>query len=191
MRPWLRRPRPGRRPRPAQRATTMKEISMNRTLGLILAVAVAGALAAASQAGNRSTQHSPRYGALHVAKERSAYPGLAAQLCTITSSNLRAIKVGSKVVYASAAGGPRWTVTSSSIRVTTRPSATSSSIRGQDGHGHVSGGTGQLTGSARALQSRSIQRPVSGTGTGDSGSRRAARTRTLPVGRRTVARDGW
>ena len=78
---------------------------MNRILGLILAVAVAGVLAAASQAGNHTTQHSPRYGALHVTKECSAYSGLAGQFCTITSSNLTAIKVGSKVVYASAASG--------------------------------------------------------------------------------------
>jgi hypothetical protein len=78
---------------------------MKRILGLILAVAVAGVLAAASQAGNRSQEPSPRYGALHVTKECSAYSGLAGQFCTITSSNLKAIKVGSRVVYASAAGG--------------------------------------------------------------------------------------
>ena len=78
---------------------------MNRILGLILAVAMAGVLAAASQAGNRSPQHYPRYGALHVTKECSAYSGLAGQFCTITSANLKAIKVGSRVVYASAAVG--------------------------------------------------------------------------------------
>ena len=78
---------------------------MNRILGLILAVAVAGVLAAASQAGNRSPQHHPRYGALHVTKECSAYTGLAGQFCTIKSSNLKAIKVDSRVVYASAAVG--------------------------------------------------------------------------------------
>jgi hypothetical protein len=46
----------------------------------------------------------PRGGELHVAKECSEYTGLAGSFCTITSSNLDAIPVGSKVVYASAAG---------------------------------------------------------------------------------------
>jgi hypothetical protein len=45
-----------------------------------------------------------RSGELHVAKECSEYTGLAGSFCTITSSNLDAIPVGSKVVYASAAG---------------------------------------------------------------------------------------
>ncbi len=45
-----------------------------------------------------------RSGDLHVTKECSAYTGLAGQFCTITSSNLEAIEVGSRVVYAQAAG---------------------------------------------------------------------------------------
>lgn len=47
---------------------------------------------------------SPRSGVLHVTKECSAYTGLAGSYCTITSSNLKAIKVGSRIVYTSAAG---------------------------------------------------------------------------------------
>jgi hypothetical protein len=47
---------------------------------------------------------SPRSGALHVTKECSEYTGQAGAFCTITSSNLDAIEVGSRVVYASAAG---------------------------------------------------------------------------------------
>ena len=47
---------------------------------------------------------SPRSGALHVTKECSAYTGLAGSFCTITSSNLDAIEVGSRIVYARAAG---------------------------------------------------------------------------------------
>ena len=80
--------------------------SMNRNLGLILAVAVAvaaaGALALASQA--RTAASSPRSGALHVTKECSAYTGLAGFFCTITSSNLKSIEDGSRVVYDQAAG---------------------------------------------------------------------------------------
>ena len=46
----------------------------------------------------------PRSGALHVTKECSVYTGLAGSFCTITSSNLEQIEVGSRVVYANAAG---------------------------------------------------------------------------------------
>jgi hypothetical protein len=45
-----------------------------------------------------------RSGALHVTKECSAYdPTTAGSFCTITSSNINAIKAGMKVVYASPA----------------------------------------------------------------------------------------
>jgi hypothetical protein len=59
-----------------------------------------------AQAGN-SDEHaasssSKRSGALHATKECSAYTGLAGAYCTITSSNIKAIPVGSKVVYAKA-----------------------------------------------------------------------------------------
>jgi hypothetical protein len=69
--------------------------------GLLLAAVAAGAFAVASSAEN--TGSSPRSGALRVTKECSQYTGAAGSFCTITSSNLNAIKVGSRVVYASAA----------------------------------------------------------------------------------------
>lgn len=71
--------------------------------GLLLAAVAAGAFAVASSAGDTG---SPRSGALHVTKECSQYNFQAGSFCTITSSNLNAIKVGSRVVYASAAGDP-------------------------------------------------------------------------------------
>lgn len=46
---------------------------------------------------------SPRSGDLLVTKECSEYTGAAGAFCTITSSNINAIKVGSRVVYAEAA----------------------------------------------------------------------------------------
>src|SRR5256885_5951426 len=67
---------------------------------LLLAIVVTGAVAVASSAGNTG---SPRSGELHVTKNCSHYTGAAGSFCTITSSNLNAIKVGSRVVYASAA----------------------------------------------------------------------------------------
>ena len=47
---------------------------------------------------------SPRSGDLHATKECSSYTGAAGSFCTITASNLEQIEIGSKVVYASAAG---------------------------------------------------------------------------------------
>jgi hypothetical protein len=49
---------------------------------------------------------SVRKGDLHVTKECSKYTGAAGSYCTITSSNLAAIQVGSKVFYDQAAGVP-------------------------------------------------------------------------------------
>jgi hypothetical protein len=45
---------------------------------------------------------SPRSGDLNVTKECSQYAGLAGQFCTITSSNVEAIEVGSRVIYLTA-----------------------------------------------------------------------------------------
>ena len=45
-----------------------------------------------------------RSGDLHVTKECSEYTGQAGSFWTITSSNVKAIEVGSRVVYAQAAG---------------------------------------------------------------------------------------
>jgi hypothetical protein len=43
-------------------------------------------------------------GELQITKECSAYTGQAGSFCTITSSSLAAIPVGSRIVYATAAG---------------------------------------------------------------------------------------
>ena len=51
-----------------------------------------------------SLSSSPRSGALHVTKECSQFTRLAGGFCTITSSNIKEIEVGSKVIYASASG---------------------------------------------------------------------------------------
>ena len=71
---------------------------MNRTLALVLAVVAAGIAATGGFAG--STERS---GALHVTKNCERYDFSAGSFCTITSSNITAIKRGMKVVYASAA----------------------------------------------------------------------------------------
>lgn len=69
-----------------------------------LAASAPGNDASASQSVDQSLSASPRSGALQVTKECSEYTGLAGDFCTITSSNVKAIEVGSRVVYAQAAG---------------------------------------------------------------------------------------
>ena len=49
-------------------------------------------------------ESSRRSGALHVTKECSEYTRLAGSFCTITSSNLKQIAVGTKVIYKKASG---------------------------------------------------------------------------------------
>jgi hypothetical protein len=70
------------------------------TIPLALCAAVAvGLLGPGAAAAD-----SPRSGALHVTKECSQYTGQAGSFCTITSSTLKAIDGGSKVIYLQPAG---------------------------------------------------------------------------------------
>jgi hypothetical protein len=64
-------------------------------VALVLAVSTGAVSASSAQNGN-----------LHVTKECSEFTGLAGSFCTITSSNLAAIKVGSRVYYDQAPGIP-------------------------------------------------------------------------------------
>jgi hypothetical protein len=72
-----------------------------RSKKLLLTIAAAAA-AAGVVAGVGSADATPRSGALHVTKECSQYNFQAGDFCTITSSSIPQIKVGSRVVYASA-----------------------------------------------------------------------------------------
>ena len=89
-----------------------------------------------------------RSGDLHVTKECPAYKGLAGDFCTIKSSNLEAIEVGSKVVYAQAADAGKL---DSDIVLDAGPGNTAAGHVVLDlgaGTGVVtfSGGTGKFTG---------------------------------------------
>jgi hypothetical protein len=65
------------------------------------------ALTVALSAGGASVSaSSDRHRNLRVTKECSQYNGAAGSFCTITSSNIPEIKVGSKVLYDQAAGIP-------------------------------------------------------------------------------------
>ena len=72
---------------------------MKRAFLLVSAIAAAGIVATTG-----SAMHAKRSGALHVTKECSQYHGRVGEFCTITSSNIRAIKPGMRVVYLSAPG---------------------------------------------------------------------------------------
>jgi hypothetical protein len=121
---------------------------MKRMFVLILAVAMAAGFAAASHVRSVAAS-SPRSGVLHVAKECSAYTGLAGSFCTITSSNLNAIDVGSRIVYAQAAGAA--SLDSDIVLDTGHGNNTASghvTLDFASGSGLVtfSGGTGRFTG---------------------------------------------
>jgi hypothetical protein len=84
---------------------------MTKVLGSLTAAAalIAGsvALTLSLSSGARSVwAQSTRSGALHITKECSEYTGTAGAFCTITSSNIAEITVGSRVYYDQAAGTP-------------------------------------------------------------------------------------
>jgi hypothetical protein len=85
----------------------MKLKVMNTTFALALLL-VAGFVTLSLSTGVASVSASPerKQGPLHVTKECSEYTGQAGSFCTFTSSNLAAIKVGSKIFYDQAAGTP-------------------------------------------------------------------------------------
>jgi len=66
--------------------------------------ASAAVSASRNAGGDNGGGNSRRSGALHVTKECSQYTRLAGGFCTITSSNFKAIKVGTRVIYAVASG---------------------------------------------------------------------------------------
>jgi hypothetical protein len=71
-----------------------------------LLVSLAGPLALTLALTTGAALADERNGQLHVTKECSQDKGAAGDHCTITSSNLAEIKVGSKVFYDQAAGIP-------------------------------------------------------------------------------------
>lgn len=75
--------------------------------GVLAAVGCGGAPTSPSATAGGSglaLSASPRSGDLKVTKECTEYTGVAGSFCTITSSNVKAIEVGSRVVYAQALG---------------------------------------------------------------------------------------
>jgi hypothetical protein len=104
-----------------------------------------------------------RRGTLHLTKECSEYTGEAGSFCTVTSSNLAAIPIGSKIVYAeaaTAAGG-----VDSDLVVTTPTGDTAFGhvvLDGatQTGTVTLAGGTGQLAELAAELAVAPLAEPT-------------------------------
>ena len=80
----------------------MRSFTTKTIFGLLLAIVMVAAFATAGSAENTG---SPRSGWLHVTKECSEFSGLPGGFCTITGSNLNAIRPGMKVVYTNPAVG--------------------------------------------------------------------------------------
>ena len=74
---------------------------MKRILSIVITGILAGVFAFT---GLAPASASPRTRALHITKECSQYFGNPGEFCTITTSNLKMIKPGSRVIYTSAAG---------------------------------------------------------------------------------------
>jgi len=85
---------------------TLKTITTVCRVPLVLVGAYVAVTVALSSGGASVSASSDRHRDLRVTKECSQYNGAAGGFCTITSSNVAEIKVGSKVLYDQAAGIP-------------------------------------------------------------------------------------
>ncbi|HEY8853015.1 MAG TPA: hypothetical protein VIM36_12590 [Gemmatimonadaceae bacterium] len=112
------------------------------------ALVATGASSAVTGQDDNDAGSVPRSGALHVTKECYEYTRLAGGFCTITSSNLPEIPVGTKVVYQLASGA---TVLNTDV-ILDPPGESSSTafghvvldLVGKHGHIDISGGTGRF-----------------------------------------------
>ena len=76
----------------------------NGVLGLATAVALLAALGFSGTAASSPNPASRVTRAFHATKDCSGFTGLVGAYCTIRSSNVKALKVGSKIFYVQAAG---------------------------------------------------------------------------------------
>ena len=94
-----------------------------------------------------SVMASPRGGALHMTKECSEYTGGAGSFCTFTSSSIKAIEPGARIVYAEAAGA---TTLDTDVAIVAGPGNVAAGhcaldFMARPGRCTVSGGTGKFT----------------------------------------------
>jgi hypothetical protein len=79
--------------------TKLLGLNMQPKKSKVMTTIFALAVVAGSAAQTQGAGGTSRNGELHVTKECSQYTGAAGSYCTITSSNIAEIKVGSKVFY--------------------------------------------------------------------------------------------
>lgn len=111
----------------------------------LVVIAATVALVAAAPAAMAA---SPRSGDLHITKECSEFTGQPGGFCTITSSNINAIKAGSRVVYASGLTPPTLNSDITIVRAGNSVAQGHVHLNLMTGTGTVSlwGGTGQFLG---------------------------------------------
>jgi hypothetical protein len=73
-------------------------------LGLVAGAALLAALSFSASAAPSQSQAAPVTKAFHATKDCSGFTGLVGAYCTIRSSNVKALKVGSKIFYVQPAG---------------------------------------------------------------------------------------
>jgi hypothetical protein len=75
-----------------------------RVLGLVAGVALLAALSLSVSAASSQNQAPGATKPFHATKDCSGFTGLVGGYCTIRSSNVKALKAGSKIFYVQAAG---------------------------------------------------------------------------------------
>jgi hypothetical protein len=143
---------------PAQRAVTLvtrtKEASMagrvrlpKSVLGLVTGAALLAALSLSVSTASSQSQAPGATKEFHATKDCSGFTGLVGAYCTIRTSNVKALKVGSKIFYFQEAG--KTNLDSDTVIYVKRGSvATGHCFLGGNGRGlcTMSDGTGTLAG---------------------------------------------
>jgi hypothetical protein len=116
-------------------------------LGLVAGAALLAALSLSASAASSQSQAPGATKPFHATKDCSGFTGLVGAYCTIRSSNVKALKVGSKIFYVQASG--KTALDSDTIIYVKRGSvATGHCFLGGNGVGlcTISDGTGTLDG---------------------------------------------
>jgi hypothetical protein len=121
---------------------------VNQALGVRTVILISVVVAAAIVATGGFAMHSSqRSGPLHVTKECSQYNGTVGSFCTITSSNINAIRPGMRVVYL---GAPANGMLDTDIVLSFEHGSAASghvalNLATRQGQVTLSGGTGRFT----------------------------------------------
>jgi hypothetical protein len=86
-------------PRAEEASMVGRSASSKRVLGLVSGVALLAALGFSVSAASSQSQTRSETRAFHATKDCSGVKGVAGNFCTIRSSNVKALPVGSKIFY--------------------------------------------------------------------------------------------